>query len=274
MLLVFGILVGLALGLTGGGGSLLAVPILVYLVGLDVSQAVTMSLAVVATTAAAGAVEAWRSRLLMMRASLFFIAGGLFGAPVGVSLTTYISDNILMLSFGALMMVVAASMILRSMMHPEDDRVVRADLDEGLIGSGPACRMESDGKLRITAACSMALAVGGVVTGLLSGLFGVGGGFLIVPALMFITQMDIRRAVASSLLVITAIGYIGLVSALVSGRDLDPAIVAMFTLGGLLGMFLGRLLARRIAGASLQRLFAVSTAVLGLFIVFSNTGGL
>lgn len=274
MLLVYGVFIGLALGLTGGGGSLLAVPILVYLVGLGAPQAVTLSLAVVATTAVAGAIEAWRSRLLMIRASMFFIAGGLIGAPIGVSLTGYLSDNILMLSFGALMIVVATSMIVRSLKHPEDDRVVRADLDDGQMGVGPVCRLEADGKLRITAACSMALSVGGVITGVLSGLFGVGGGFLIVPALMFITQMDIRRAVGTSLLVIAAIGYIGMGSALLAGRDLDLRIVGFFTVGGLLGMFLGRLMARRIAGATLQRLFAISAALLGLVIVIKNYGGL
>lgn len=270
MLIALGLLVGLALALTGGGGSLLAVPMLVYAGGLDVPEAITLSLLVVACVAATGVIDAVRSRLLMLRAALFFIAGGLAGAPLGIHLAAGIPDALLLQGFGVLMILVAILMMVRSARHPDQLRVVRAGLAPGQSGTGPTCRIEPDGRLRVTAACTLALAVGGLGTGILSGLFGVGGGFLIVPALMFITRMDIHRAVASSLLVITAISSAGLLAALAAGRTLDTGILLLFVTGGVAGMILGRLLARRIAGANLQRAFACGAALLGIFMFFSN----
>lgn len=272
ILILCGALVGLALGLTGGGGSLLAVPMLVYLLDMPAQTAVTMSLAVVGTTAAFGAIESWRARVLMPRAALFFIVGGILGAPAGVQLAELFSEQGLMLAFGGLMVAVAVTMLQRSLSQPEYDDVVRADFGKDMIGSNPACRYEKDGKLRITAPCTLALVAGGLATGVLAGLFGVGGGFLIVPALMLITQMDIRRAVGTSLLVIAAIGYAGLASAIHAGRELDWALVGIFSVGGLLGMFLGRLLARRLSGLHLQRIFAISAAVLGAVVVLDSSG--
>jgi uncharacterized membrane protein YfcA len=272
MLVVFGILIGLALGLTGGGGSLLAVPILVYLIGMDPQSAVTMSLAIVVATASVGAAEAYRSQLLMVRATAFFIAGGFLGAPIGVWISNFFVAQSLMVTFGALMILVSGSMIWRSVRHPEEGQVVRSGLGEEPFGSGPSCRMEPDGKLRVTAACSAALAIGGIVAGVLSGTFGVGGGFVIVPTLMFITRMDIRRAVASSLFAITAIGVAGLAAAMHAGRSLDWPVLGLFALGGVIGMLLGRVLAKKIAGVYLQRIFAVSAAFLGVFIVLKSMG--
>ena len=117
------------------------------------------------------------------------------------------------------------------------------------------------------APCSAALAGVGLVVGVLSGFFGVGGGFLIVPALILITEMGIHRAVATSLLVITLIGLSGLGSAAVSGREVDWALTGLFVIGGVLGMFSGRVLARYLAGATLQFVFAVAMLATAAFIV-------
>ena len=127
-----------------------------------------------------------------------------------------------------------------------------------------SCRYSRDGRLRLNAPCSAALVVAGLVVGVLSGLFGVGGGFLIVPALMLITEMGIHRAVATSLAVITFIGLSGLGSAVVAGREIDWTLTGLFVLGGVLGMAAGRLLARYLTGATLQSVFALAMAAIAI----------
>jgi len=101
--IVFGILVGLALGLTGGGGSILAVPFLVYGLGVVPKSAVALSLAVVAITALFGAISAWRHRLLEMRAALIFATGGMIAVPLGMLLGSHVNDDLLMTGFAVLM---------------------------------------------------------------------------------------------------------------------------------------------------------------------------
>ena len=103
--------------------------------------------------------------------------------------------------------------------------------------------------------------------GVLSGFFGVGGGFLIVPALTLITRMGIHRAVATSLLVITLIGLSGLASAVLAGREIDWALTGFFVVGGIIGMFVGRGLARFLAGVTLQVVFSIAMIGTALFIL-------
>ncbi|WP_123630049.1 sulfite exporter TauE/SafE family protein [Salinisphaera orenii] len=266
--IVFGIVVGLALGLTGGGGSIFAVPLLIY--GLDVApaSAVAISLGAVAITAAFGAAEGLYRGVVELRAALIFAVAGMLAAPLGVYIGGRVSDTLVVLSFAALMAVVAVRMGLKARRRPDESRVVRARLSAEAEGdAGTVCHYSNDGRLRLNAPCSAALAGVGLVVGVLSGFFGVGGGFLIVPALILITEMGIHRAVATSLLVITLIGLSGLGSAAVSGREIDWALTGLFVIGGVLGMFSGRVLARYLAGATLQFVFAVAMLATAAFIV-------
>lgn len=271
MSIVFGVLVGLALGLTGGGGSIFAVPLLIY--GLDVAppSAIAVSLGAVAITSAVGAVEGWLRGVVELRAALIFAAAGMIAAPLGVYLGDQVSQTLIVLSFAALMIVVAARMGLKARRSPAESRVVRARLAvEADRDPGTVCRYSRDGRLRLNAPCSAALAGVGLVVGVLSGFFGVGGGFLIVPALILITEMGIHRAVATSLLVITLIGLSGLGSAAMSGRAIDWLLLALFVVGGVLGMFAGRGLARYLAGATLQLVFSAAMAGIAIFIVIER----
>lgn len=258
MAIIFGILVGLALGLTGGGGSILAVPLLVYGLGVEPKNAVVLSLAVVGLTASLGAVAAWRQHLLEKRAALIFAAGGILAAPFGVMLGDQFTDNVLILAFAVLMLVVATRMLINALKYPDEAKVVRGDFATGSeLDMGTVCQYSHDGRLRMTAPCGFVLVLLGLLTGVLSGLFGVGGGFLIVPALMLVTQMGIHRAVATSLLVITLIGLTGMASTLFSARSIDWLLASLFLAGGLGGMLLGRQLAQRLAGPALQMIFAI-----------------
>lgn len=268
MAILFGIVVGLALGLTGGGGSIFAVPLLIYGLGLRPADATLISLFTVAIISAVGAAGALRARLVEFRSTLMFVAGGMLAAPAGVSLAQQVNESTITLGFALLMMVVAVSMWLRARRHPENTSVVRADfVPVSSNENNPVCRLRPDETLRLTAPCSAVLLLTGAVTGVLSGFFGVGGGFLIVPALIFVTQMSIHRAVATSLLIITFIGLAGASSALVSGRDLPWKLSTFFLLGGMIGVSGGRLLARRIAGPSLQKIFAVAMVLVAAVVL-------
>jgi hypothetical protein len=119
----------------------------------------------------------------------------------------------------------------------------------------------------MTSRCAAVLAAAGLVTGVLSGLFGVGGGFVIVPALVLTTSLDIHRAVATSLLVIALVSAAGVASYLAAGRVLPWESTGLFVAGGIGGMGLGSLVARRLSGPGLQKVFAVAMLVVAVFIV-------
>lgn len=258
-----GILVGLALGLTGGGGSNFAVPLLIFVIGLTPSQAIPLSLAAVAIIAAAGAVHAVKSQLVFWQPTLVFAVGGMLGAPLGLMMAKGVDNDVLVIGFAVLALMVGSSMWWRALIHPDQSSVVRAQPNPVADESGLVCRLARDGQLRFSAPCSIALVFAGILTGLLAGLFGVGGGFLIVPALMLITRMNIHAAVATSLVVIALTGLTGAAYAAMQGNIHWP-ILLPFIGGGLIGMLIGRNTAHRIAGPRLQKLFAMAVVLMAI----------
>jgi len=266
--LLFGLIVGFALGLTGGGGSVFAVPLLVYGLGVPAHEAVVVSLAAVGATAFGGGLARWRDGQAEYRIAVIFGLSGIVGAPLGAWLNPKLPETALLASFALLMLAVALRMWRQATRRPEETRIVRAGADPGDDSAGPACRYDPSGQLQFTSRCAVRLALTGSATGLLSGLFGVGGGFLIVPALVLVASLPMRRAVATSLWVIAIISMIGLLSHLAAGHRLDVGIAAGFVLGGLGGMALGIAVGRRIAGPVLQKLFAgMIVAVAGFMLV-------
>lgn len=268
MTALLGSLVGLSLGLTGGGGSIFAVPLLIYGLGVAPRDAVGVSLVAVAATAAFGAIGASRAKLVEYRAGLVFSAGGILAAPLGVRLSTLVSESTIVMAFAGLMVIVALLMWRKARVSPADAGVVRASFLPGAeAAGGPLCRLSPDQRLRLNAPCTAVLAVSGLSTGILSGFFGVGGGFVIVPALTVVTQLEIHRAVATSLFVIALVSLAALGSVLTLGIRLPLPLALWFGGGGLAGMYLGRLVAKRIAGPRLQRIFAVAILTVGVFVL-------
>lgn len=265
--LVLGAVVGVALGLTGGGGSIFAVPLLIYGLGVPPAGAVAMSLAAVTVTAFVGAVQSMHHRLVVWQPSILLALGGAFSAPVGATVGHRVDPRWLVAAFALLAVVVGALMWRASRTHPEQAEAVRA-LPRA-PGSGPVCVLAPDGQLRFTAPCALALAVAGVVTGLASGFLGVGGGFLIVPALVLITRMGVHRAVATSLFIISVIGAAGAATTVWQGR-IDWSVIGPFAAGGALMMIATRSIARRVAGPKLQRTFAVCLVLVGLGMLASS----
>lgn len=253
-----GVAVGLALALTGGGGSIFAMPLLIYVLEVAPAAAVAVSLAAVAVMSAIGAVHAAQARLPVWPAALAFALGGVLGTPLGVLGASRLEDRFVVAGFAALALLVGGMMWWRSLRRPEDAVVVRGR-PEG-EGGGGACRLADDGRLRFTAPCAAVLAGAGLGSGVLAGLFGVGGGFVIVPVLVAVTRMGIHRAVATSLVVLAAIGLAGTLGTLWRG-SLPWGIVAPFVTGGAAGMLAGRAVAPRLAGPVLQRVFASAIIV-------------
>jgi uncharacterized membrane protein YfcA len=268
--LIFGVIVGFSLGLTGGGGSIFAVPLLVYGLSVRPREAIGISLAAVGATALVGGLRRLARGEVEVRTGLLFAVAGMLGAPVGSWVGGRLPEGLLLILFAALMLGVAARMWLQASRRPEEARAIRATLDAVEDESGPSCRRDPEGRLRLTSRCFAVLIASGLVAGVLSGLFGVGGGFVIVPALVLVTGMGIHRAVATSLMVIALVSTSGVVSYLAAGRPLDLHITAMFVAGGIGGMELGTLLGRRLGGPRLQKLFAAAMVIVAAFIVLKS----
>lgn len=269
--LTFGVVVGFSLGLTGGGGSIFAVPLLVYGIGVAPSVAVGASLASVGSTALFGMLHRLRAGEVEVKTGLIFSAGGVLGAPVGSWLGGKIPPGALLLAFAGLMTLVAVRMWRKATRSPEEARAIRAETSgPGASERGPACRRDPQGRLDLSSRCALVLSLVGLATGVLSGLFGVGGGFVIVPALVFFSGMGIHRAVATSLLAITLISSAGLASYLAASRPLPLGITGLFLAGGLGGMWLGTRLGRRLSGPRLQKIFAAAMMLVAAYIVIKN----
>jgi uncharacterized membrane protein YfcA len=266
----FGLVVGLALGLTGGGGSVFAMPMLIYGLDMAPTAAVPISLVAVGMTAIVGGIQAIRARLVVWQPTVMFAGGGIVGAPFGLVTARLIPSEWIASGFAALALVVGITMWLHARANPEQARIVRAEPEGG--DSGPICVLAPDGQLRYSTPCAIVLACVGLGTGFLSGLFGVGGGFLIVPALIFVTRMGMHRAVATSLLIISAVGLSGAATALVHG-SIDWRILAPFIVGGAVAMMAGRRLAHRLAGPALQSGFAVLIILVAIAMLLESFSG-
>ncbi len=243
-----GSLVGFVLGLIGGGGSILAVPLLVYAVGVASPHvAIGTGSVAVALSALANLISHARAGNVRWPCALVFSAAGIAGAAAGSTIGKSVDGQKLLLLFGLLMIVIAASMLLG---RTPDGLSFRA-LDRT---SAP------------TLLPRLAI-VGGAVGGL-SGFFGIGGGFLIVPGLMAAAHLPIVAAIGSSLVAVTAFGATTATSYALSGL-VDWRVAALFVAGGLAGGVLGSLATRRLAPrkAALTRIFAAIVALAGLYVV-------
>jgi len=253
--------VGLALGLTGGGGSIFAVPLLIYVLGMAPDQAMPISLVAVSVSAIVGGAQSIRHRLAVWQPTIIFALGGVLGAPLGMLAVKHVAEHWIVGGFALLAIAVGSLMWRAAQVFPAQAAAVRARTYDS--DGGPICVLAPDGQLRFTAPCAAALALIGLGTGFLSGMFGIGGGFLIVPALVLVTRMGVHRAVATSLLIIAAIGSSGAISALLHG-GIAWQVLVPFTAGGAVAMVAGRLLAERLAGPRLQKVFAVAVFGVGV----------
>ncbi len=246
--ILLGTLIGLSLGAIGGGGSILTVPILVYIIGQDAHAATATSLAVVGTTALAGAIPHWRAGRVSLATALPFGAAGVAGAFAGAWANHLLPGWLILGLFGVLMLAVALLMFT----------------GKKVKSTTPTAEVASWNRwARIIGA--------GLLVGVMTGFFGVGGGFLIVPALVLVLGLSMRTAVGTSLVVIAINSASGLVAHLRYG-GLDLVTSGLFIVGGALGAIIGARVSHRLDEQRLQRAFAVFIALVGLWLMLSNFG--
>jgi uncharacterized membrane protein YfcA len=239
---LIGAAIGLALGMLGGGVSILTVPALVYLLGQDAHAAVGTSLVIVGANALLGATLHRRQGHVRVRAALLFGAYGLGAAFVGARLSRLVPSAVLLVLFALLLLLIALIMLRGG---------ARAAAATGLPQSWQR------------------VLLGGVGVGFLTGFLGVGGGFLLVPALVLLLGLPMREAVGTSLVVIAINSAAGLLGHLGDGA-LNWGLIGLLVGGGTLGILAGTALARRLSAGRLRSDFAAFVVVLALGLLTIN----
>lgn len=269
MTILLGVVAGLVLGLTGAGGSIFAVPLLVLGLGWSLAEAAPVALLAVCAAATFGTVVAWNVAYVRYRAAVLMSLAGAFTAPAGLLAAQRLPASILSLLFAGVLVVVALRLLLQARRAPSDTRVVRATVaGNGAEAGGPLCRLHAEtGRLIWTLPCGALIAAIGAATGFVSGLLGVGGGFVIVPSLRAATPLSMHSAVATSLMAIAITSAATVAGAITLGQTLPWVAALPFVGGALLGMLGGRFLAPHVAGPALQSGFALAMLVVGAVMV-------
>lgn len=264
MLEIFGyasaLVIGITLGLIGGGGSILTVPVLVYLMGLDPVMGTAYSLFVVGSTSVAGSITFYRRKLVSLKTAVIFGIPSIimvyttrrFIVPaipdeifeVGGLMVT--KDLFLMVLFALLMVFASYSMI-----------------------KGKKKIVEEDEQPHVQKFNYPAILLEGAVVGLLTGLVGAGGGFLIIPALVIFSKLDMKLAVGTSLVIIAAKSLIGFLGD-VANYDIDWAFLGIFTAISIVGIFLGTYLSKKIHADHLKKSFGWFVLVMGIYILIKE----
>jgi len=238
--LALAVLIGLSLGLLGSGGSIITLPVLVYIAGIPAQQAVGMSLVIVSGTCALGALLNMRRGDFNLKAAAFFSLSGMAGAFVGAKFTHLVSESMLLQCFGGLMLVAGTQMLRNGSLTMPSHH-----------GSPSRCL------------------AAGVVVGVLTGFLGVGGGFFVLPALVLFAGLDMKPAIGTSLAVIAVNCLSGLTSHL-RYVNFDWPLTLAFLALSIVGMVVGTALANRLPSLHLRRSFALCVVLLGIALIGRN----
>ncbi len=247
--IALGGLVGLIMALTGAGGGILSVPLLVFFLKLPMNEAGPIGLLAVGVSTALGAGIALIEGQLRYRAAGLLAISGLFFSPLGIWMAHQIPNEPLMILFAFVLITISVRSLLE-LYHqkkghfPEEKKGVPCTLDLSI------------GRLIWTMPCARALIGSGALAGLLSGLLGVGGGFIIVPALKKVSDLPTRSIIATSLGVLCIVSLGGVLTSSLTG-SMNWLIATPFALGAVFGMVIGRLFAKRISNSSIQIIFTL-----------------
>jgi uncharacterized membrane protein YfcA len=259
-----GVLIGVVLGGLGGGGGVLTVPALVYLLGQPAQDATTSSVVVVGFSAVAGVLARARSGSVDWRTALVFGIVGVPAALLGALLNRNVAEPVLLLSFAGTTLVAATLMLFGPpRVDPEEDEA------SATPAPGDGTRSALAARPRRRALRAVPAVACGLTVGFLTGFLGVGGGFLVVPALVIALRMPMVLAIGTSLAIITFNAVASFVPR-VAAADLDWAVLLPFTLAAVLGTILGKRVADRLSGATLRRAFAVLLILVGVAVAVES----
>lgn len=249
------LLIGLSLGLIGGGGSILAVPILVYVLGINAKTAIAMSLAIVGIVSLIGVIPHWKQGNVNLKTAISFTPPAMLGAFWGARLAALplITDTIQLVCF-ALIMLVASFLMIR---EPKEKS---SDQSELFVPQ----KHQSQFKYPW-----LAITLEGLGVGVLTGFVGVGGGFAIIPALVLLGRIPMKEAIGTSLLIITfksATGFMGYLNQV----NINWNLILTFTTVAVLGVIWGAYFSARIQGAKLQRAFGYFLIAIAIFILIKR----
>lgn len=260
--IALGMVIGFVMGLTGAGGGILAVPVLVIFLHLSITQAGPIGLLAVGISAAIGAGVGLRAGIVRYKAALLMAVSGALFAPLGSLLAHWLDTRILTLGFALIMLRIGFKGI-REGRQGKTESVDQADF--------PCIRHAEHGRFIWTSKCATRLAGMGALTGLLSGLLGVGGGFVIVPALQRYTDLVMQSVVATSLAVIALVSLSGVTASILSGH-FDFATGLPFTGGAVAGLLLGNQLTARLPARHLKMAFGIVCLVVAVSLVVKTVG--
>jgi len=283
--ITLGLLVGLSLGALGGGGSTLAVPVLVFVGGMQAQDATTASLLVVGVAAAFGVISHFRNGNVRVGVGVAFGAAGIVGSRAGTLLNQSLDENVLLLAFSVLIMFVAVRMY-RSVANRSQvvvDSEAAAAVDSAMTAvpvtetPSPTRTVTQPAVSAVTQRAAFAwtpgtvakLAIAATLVGLLTGLFGVGGGFAVVPALTLLLKFPAKEAIGTSLVVIVINAAVALAQR-AGDLDFDWAIVAPFLATVTVGVIIGSRIANNIDADRLTRSFAGMLGAVAIYTAVST----
>lgn len=261
---VLGLIVGITMGLLGGGGSILTVPIFVYVLGIAPKSAIAMSLASVGATSALGAASHWRQGSVDLRVAGIFGGAAMVAAFAGARVARLIPEAAQLTLFGMIVLASAVLMLRNAQRQPDEPPRARPEAEEPLLDESPVAPMVPPPGKELRWGW---IVVQGLGVGLLTAIIGVGGGFIIVPALVLIGKLSMRQAVGTSLVVITmnsASGFAGYVGQV----PIDWPIVALFAATAGVGILVGSRFSQRVPQRVLKQAFAILLLLVGAYVLY------
>ena len=247
MSIFLGTLVGIVMGLTGAGGGILAVPLLVFGLNLTIVEAGPVAMLAVGISAAVGALIGLKANIVRHRASLLIAISGILVAPLGVWIAYRLDTRLLNLIFAAVLGWVAYKTLYD---------IYRKDPELELKDTPTCIRNDYSGRFIWTNTCAIALSLSGTIAGALSGLLGVGGGFVIVPALQRYTDLDMQSVIATSLAIIALVSLTSVGASVYAGY-LNFGIALPFASGSVLGMVVASIIRPRLPQKYLKTAFDI-----------------
>lgn len=254
LIIMLGLVVGFIMALTGAGGGILAVPLLIFSTSLTLAQAGPIGLLAVGMSAALGAALGLRNKIVRYRAALLMAIAGVICSPVGIWLASRLNEHVMVLLFSSVLLLVA---------HRTFQQANHTQQEQEKLNFLPCNLDERKNRFIWTHRCARALATFGGVAGLLSGLLGVGGGFVMVPALQRYTNLPMKSVIATSLAVIALVSLSGAAASAMTG-GINWSIAILFCGGTLSGIVAGSLILKRLVGAQLQKAFAMVSVLVAL----------